>query len=76
MESCKYERSSPIPLKKVSSFESCKELSLNHNIIDPTKMSPPNIFLDKLKQRIDCYYSPNSKNEKKFSFHSNDYKQI
>mgnify|MGYP001220842041 CR=1 FL=1 len=71
MESFKYERSSPIPLKKVSSFESCKELSLNHNIIDPTKMSPPNFFLDKLKKRIDTYYSPNSKKERKFSFDFN-----
>ena len=54
-----YERtiSIPIPLKKTSSFEN-KELSLTHTCIDPSKMSPPNSFMDKLVKRMDNYYSP------------------
>jgi len=59
MDSCSttYERSVIIPIQKTSSFEN-KELSLNHNFIDPTKMSPPNSFMAKLTKRMDNYYSP------------------
>ena len=62
-----HEKAAPIPLKKISSFENCKELSLNQSFIDPTKMSPPNTFMDKLAKRMDTYYSP-KKNDKKFKF--------
>ena len=59
MDSLIYERSTIIPIQKTSSFEN-KELSLNHNIIDPTKMSPPsNNFITKLAKRMDNYYVPN-----------------
>lgn len=60
----------PVPIKKTESFENCKELSLNHNLIDPSKMSPPNSFMEKLMKRMDNYYSPTSKNNtgKGFSF--------
>lgn len=64
-----YEKSIIIPIQKTSSFEN-KELSLNHNIIDPTKMSPPNSFMAKLTKRMDNYYSPTD-TEKKIFFTSN-----
>lgn len=59
MDSCAitYEKSIVIPIQKTSSFEN-KELGLNHNLIDPTKMSPPNSFMVKLTKRMDNYYSP------------------
>jgi len=59
MDTCEYEKTIavPIPIKKTSSFET-KELSLNHTCIDPSKMSPPNRFMDKLAKRMDNYYSP------------------
>ena len=57
----------PIPLKKVSSFETNSELSLNHAVIDPSKMSPPNNFMDTLMKRMDNYYSPTD-SKKKFDF--------
>lgn len=58
----------PIPLKKMSSFESNSELSLNHAVIDPSKMSPPNNFMETLMKRMDNYYSPTG--NKKFEFTS------
>lgn len=61
-----YERSISIPIQKTESFEN-KELSLNHTFIDPSKMSPPNSFMDKLAKRMDSYYSPsNSSNQPQF----------
>ena len=59
METCAYEKTIaiPIPITKTSSFEN-KELSLTHTCIDPSKMSPPNSFMDKLAKRMDQYYSP------------------
>ncbi len=57
----------PIPLIKVSSFETNSELSLNHAVIDPSKMSPPNNFMDTLMKRMDNYYSPTD-SKKKFDF--------
>ena len=46
-----------IPIKKSSSQDNCKELSLNQTFIDPNNMSPPNSFMDKLMKRMDNYYS-------------------
>jgi len=68
MNSCSmtYEKSVSIPIKKTSSFEN-KELSLNHNFIDPTKMSPPNSFMAKLAKRMDNYYSPTATDDTFFS---------
>ncbi len=51
-----YERTLPIPIRNYSAQHNCKELSLNHNLADPSKMSPPNIFMDKLIKRLDNYY--------------------
>ena len=69
MNSYIHERQSVIiPIKKNTSFENCKELSLNQSFIDPSKMSPPNSFMEKLIKRMDCYYSPTNKSEKSFSF--------
>jgi len=63
MDSLIYERSIIIPIQKTSSFEN-KELSLNHNIIDPTKMSPPsNSFITKLAKRMDNYYVPTNRDK-------------
>ena len=59
----------PIPFIKVSSFETNSELSLNHAVIDPSKMSPPNNFMDTLMKRMDNYYSPTD-SVKKFDFKS------
>lgn len=63
MDSYIHEKTQPIPLKNVSSFENSSELSLNHTFFDPTKMSPPNSFMDKLIKRMDTYYTP--KNDSK-----------
>ena len=58
MDSYTYEIKN-IPLKKTNSYES-RELSLNTSYIDPSKMSPPNDFMEKLMKRMDNYYSPTS----------------
>ena len=57
MENSMYEQTIAIPIQKTSSFEN-KELSLNTTSIDPTTMSPPNNFMNKLVKRMDSYYSP------------------
>lgn len=60
-----HERTIPLPIQKSSYNDNCKELSLNHTFIDPSKMSPPNSFMDKLMKRMDNYYSPTD-NKKEF----------
>ena len=57
-----------IPIKKNTSFENCKELSITPSFIDPSQMSPPNSFMEKLIKRMDSYYSPTNKSHKSFSF--------
>lgn len=57
MENSMYEQAIMIPIQKTSSFEN-KELSLNTTSIDPTTMSPPNDFMNKLVKRMGNYYSP------------------
>ena len=52
----------PLPIKKIISYEN-KELSRHNNVIDPSKMSPPNHFMDKLLKRMDNYYSPTKKSQ-------------
>lgn len=59
MENSMYEQTIAIPIQKISSFEN-KELSLNTTSIDPTTMSPPNDFMNKLVKRMGTYYSPTS----------------
>jgi hypothetical protein len=47
-----YVKSEPIPIKNNHSIEP----SLRQNLFDPTKSSPPNEFLNKLRFRMDTYY--------------------
>ena len=61
-----HERTIPLPIQKSSSNDNCKELSLNHTFIDPSKMSPPDSFMDKLMKRMDNYYSPTDNQKKEF----------
>ena len=58
MNSYIHEKTQPIILKKVLTIENNSELGLNHTCFDPSKMSPPNSFMDKLMKRMDNYYSP------------------
>jgi hypothetical protein len=68
MNSYIHERQSiPIPMNNINSFENNK-LSLNHTLIDPFKMSPPNSFMEKLMKRMDNYYSPTKRENKKNNF--------
>ena len=59
MENSRYERTIAIviPIQKITSFEN-KVLSLNTTSNDPTTMTPPNDFMNKLVKRMDSYYSP------------------
>lgn len=58
-----YEKAIPIPIKRVlstsstSSENSDNEYSLKQNFFDPTKSSPPNDFMKKLKNRMAVYES-------------------
>ena len=52
------EKSVPIPIKQTSTVVNSNELSLNQSFNDPSKMSPPDIFMEKLIKRMDVYYSP------------------
>lgn len=58
-----YEKAIPIPIKRISSTSSNlsensdNEYSLNHNFFDPSKSSPPNEFMAKLKKRMSAYES-------------------
>ena len=59
------ERSKPIDIKYGNSpYTSgkhnplnCDEYGLKQNFFDPSKASPPNQFISKLKTRMDSYYS-------------------
>jgi hypothetical protein len=69
MNSCKreiiYERSKIIPIPQISPTNkkvdiSLNEYSLNNSFFDPSKSSPPNEFLLKLRLRMNRYESFNS----------------
>ena len=62
------EKSVPIPIKQTSTVNNSNELSLNHTVNDPSKMSPPDLFMEKLMKRMDNYYSPKESSNKKFTF--------
>lgn len=62
------EKSVPIPIKQTSTVSNSNELSLNLTVNDPSKMSPPDFFMEKLMKRLDNYYSPKESSNKKFSF--------
>ncbi len=67
MQACKtrniYEKGTPIPIKRVLSTSSTlsdssdNEYSLKQNFFDPSKSSPPNDFMSKLKNRMSAYES-------------------
>ena len=48
--------SSPIPIPNQPKL-TYKELGLTHTSFDPSKMTPPNYFMEKLSKRMDSYYS-------------------
>lgn len=48
-----HERSEPVNIKKKINT---KEYSLKSNFFDPSKQSPPNIFMKTLQSRMDKYY--------------------
>jgi|AntAceMinimDraft_9_1070365.scaffolds.fasta_scaffold489800_1 hypothetical protein len=58
MNSSTYEKtiSISIPIKNQPKM-TYKELGLTNTCFDPSKMSPPNYFMDKLAKRMDTYYS-------------------
>jgi len=51
----------PIPIKKTQSRTDStlytSEYSLNQNVFDPTKSSPPDDFMEKLEIRMQHYYN-------------------
>lgn len=63
------EKTLPIPIKPTTIVANSNELSLNQSFNDPSKMSPPDNFMEKLIKRMDDYYSPkNTQQKKKFTF--------
>jgi hypothetical protein len=63
------EKSLPIPIKPTTAVVNSNELSLNQSFNDPSKMSPPDNFMEKLIKRMDVYYSPkNTQQKQKFTF--------
>ena len=54
-----YERSNIIPISPTNKKEivPATEYSLNENVFDPSKSSPPNEFLIKLQLRMNIYNS-------------------
>jgi hypothetical protein len=54
-----YERTNIIPISPTNKKESvpATEYSLNENVFDPSKSSPPNEFLIKLQLRMNIYNS-------------------
>jgi len=48
----------PIPIKNINNIEK-NTYSLKNNFFDPTKNSPPNIFMIKLYNRVKYYDSSN-----------------
>ena len=64
----KVERSYPI---KINQSNYSSQRSLNETTIDPSKMSPPNFFMDKLQKRMDKYYTLHEpKTSVSFSFNT------
>ena len=58
MQTEKYEKSINIPIKHtiLKKFSPATEYSLNQNLFDPSKSSPPNEFMLKLCRRVGRYY--------------------
>jgi len=49
-------KSTPIPIPKTLKEPILRKYDLHNQIFDPTKSSPPNIFMLKLNKRIENYY--------------------
>jgi hypothetical protein len=63
------EKTLPIAIKQPTTVINSNELSLNQSFNDPSKMSPPDNFMEKLMKRMDVYYSPkNIQTKQKFTF--------
>lgn len=70
MYSQMHEKSAPIKIPSPSNFKNdAPEYGLKQNFFDPTKGSPPNVFMLKLQNRI-VNLSPNYQ-----MFHKNDAKR-
>jgi hypothetical protein len=59
MHSIKPIKSTPIQIPKKYNIES--EYGLKHNLFDPTKSSPPNEFMNKLRSRMTLHGSLQNK---------------
>ncbi len=57
--------SAPIKIPKVSSNERIEEYALTFNFFNPGKMSPPDIWKNRLEQRIKTYFEESDKNDDK-----------
>jgi len=55
-----HERSTSIPIKNPATAikEDQNEYGLKNNFFDPSKSSPPNEFMLKLKNRVKTFHSP------------------
>ena len=62
------EKTIPIPIKPTTTINNSNELGLNVTVNDPSKMSPPDFFMEKLMKRMDNYYSPKESSSRKFTF--------
>lgn len=65
-----HERTNKIPIinnlsTKIKEQECLEEYSLNQNFFDPTKSSPPNEFMLKLKLRMSRYNLFDNKDDKR-----------
>jgi len=47
--------STPIKNKNKNKNDNKSEYSLKYHVFDPTKNSPPNTFMNKLKERMNIY---------------------
>jgi hypothetical protein len=63
-----HERDNLAPISKISptSFKRLNEYSLKQNVFDPTKSSPPNDFMLKLKLRMAIYDNKSYNNDDNF----------
>ena len=49
------EKTIPIPIKPTTTINNSNELGLNVTVNDPSKMSPPDFFMEKLMKRMDNF---------------------
>ena len=61
-----YSQISPTSLKNIKEY-SFKEYSLKQNVFDPSKSSPPNDFMLKLKLRMSIYNNGNNGSDNNYN---------